>query len=61
MNNTKWYVNIMKSLCKDEYKDLVTTLDGLGGEPVSPVTPARLFGIATVASLLGYWMFSSFK
>ena len=22
MNNTKWYVNIMKSLCKDEYKDL---------------------------------------
>ena len=46
---------------KDEYKDLVTTLDGLGGEPVSPVTPARLFGIATVVSLLGYWMFSSFK
>ena len=46
---------------KDEYKDLVTTLDGLGGEPVSPVTPARLFGIATVVSLLGYWMLSSFK
>ena len=22
MNNTKWYVNIMKSLCNDEYKDL---------------------------------------
>jgi len=46
---------------KVEYKDLVNTLDGLGSEPVSPVSPARLFGIATVVSLLGYWIFSSFK
>jgi hypothetical protein len=46
---------------KVEYKDLITTLNNLGAEPVSPVSPVRLFGIATVVSLLGYWMFSSIK